>query len=1666
MNRSLRSQTFLVLLCGALLAAAAGAQEHPNLARGFESGKQYDFGSVDSVNLFTGGLSLTLPIGNSYPVNGALSYSLSLVYHSNVWDYQIRRDAFENPFVQASPRESANAGMGWHLSLGRFYYPQSPGNNTGKWVYMGPDGGRHSFYATLHEGETAVANVCYTRDASYLRLTGVGACNTNTTTLAAEIEFPDGTIHRFTRTSSALPFQLAQIRDRFNNQLNLSYAVANQWQISDGHRTHRVIFATQPSGMTVIDRVELAAFNGATAVYDFNYVDVSIQRSCKDNDAQTSPTLTVSLLASVTLPEGLSYSMLDAGGVNPAYNTTCDTTLKDLSGTIQRFTVPTKGVIEWTYRQYRFVDSLMPFGPLEDQITFGYGTGIATKSVKEPNGTCYGGGASCTWTYVPQGSGQAPFERKMTVTSPLGDDTVYHFDENPERRLGHGWEYGLPMKRSVSDGAGRFLSQEIYDGPVAGGVRKRTVYVRYDKDKLPSSTLADGYHNTNRRLESQRVVYDDDPGRFADIDYSNFDGLGHYRMATTGGNFGAGDVRTTFTGYNRDPSGIYRVFRIDPATNNPAPEHNFVLPGTGAPWVLGTFAEQTVSEGGATARSEYCFDAGTGFMLRKRILASGTVPGATDVLVVRAPSADGRGNLGSEEWSGGDTQTVPTTDLCSLAPPANQYRLSYTYQFGSMSTAQYQGFTFRTVDNLIDANTGLARQSLDTASLAINFEYDLLGRLTWEKPTAGHGAWMQHIHTPATAGALAQEGIHAWPNGTVGGQPALSAVQVRFDRFGRLAQERQLMPGGANNYSTRETRYNALGWKTSVSELGSTGSVTSYLNYDPFGRPATLRPPDGSAHDVSFTYTGVRSVSRTVRIGTAWNGTVVTESPATTTEIYDRQGRLQQVIEPAEGATATYGYNVLGLLASVTQTGSGTQTRLFNYDNRGFLTSERHPEKGVNGNGTVSYLSYDARGHAGRRLDGPNDLSFIYDRAERLTKVYKTGTPTTCTAAGARCLKAFTFADSNVTGSSRKGKLIQAERWNYPFLGGTTHTVVVTELYTYGGKDGRVSQKESRLAFNGTTNEFFFQSYAYDDVGQVTSLSYPNCAFAACTSSPRTVSFGYNNGRLTSVPGYAGTVSYHANGLLNQVVHANGVTFTQGNDPNGIPRPASMTAVNAFMTTLWTAGAHAYDGTGSLKTIGGQRFLYDLVGRVVEGRTPDGQSQLYTYNAHGSVTSINTSGSLLNTPTSGTTNHLGAPSSYDGAGNLLSYGGSQYEYDELNMLKHFTSGAEEWLYMYTATDERFWSFKVGANPRFDRFTLRDLDGRILREYANSGYTFGTYQDYVYRGDKLLASVLSSGAVRHFDVDHLGSVRLVTDAGGAQLGFHRYFPFGKENTALQEGERMKFAGHERDLGNLAGDADDLDYMHARHFNPLNARFLSIDVAGGDPRNPQSWNRYAYVLGNPLKYTDPRGLLPDDPVAEFSETITVVDGKPGTQSTGMILNWYAAPRPAPFLINAGRGESLTRDDFARAVAQGVWQRTGWLSEAADDGARVFDYATGYISAVDALVAGDPREAGVAVLFAVIPGPIDNAGHALVRTGLNISEHAAGRMAQYGVSKAMVNATLRKGVRYWDPKNKSVVYVLKEGFASGKSLAVAINPVTGGVNTVMTGWKVVKSRFVPLP
>jgi hypothetical protein len=136
---------------------------------------------------------------------------------------------------------------------------------------------------------------------------------------------------------------------------------------------------------------------------------------------------------------------------------------------------------------------------------------------------------------------------------------------------------------------------------------------------------------------------------------------------------------------------------------------------------------------------------------------------------------------------------------------------------------------------------------------------------------------------------------------------------------------------------------------------------------------------------------------------------------------------------------------------------------------------------------------------------------------------------------------------------------------------------------------------------------------------------------------------------------------------------------------------------------------------------------------------------------------------------------------------------------------------------------------------------------------------------------------------------------------------------------------------------------------------------------------------------------------------------------------------------------------------------------------------DFLKTYVQKIDSLIpfsgVSDPQTnngvekaaavAGTVASFAVPEGE----GGKLVSTGLQVSEHAAAAMAEHGVSEAMAKKAIQVGEKFFDPKNNSIVSVVRKGMASGKDLAVARGAVSGEVTTVMVNKSAVRPRFIPI-
>ncbi len=1476
-----------------LLAVPALADVHPNTAPGFPVEQSFHVGDFDSVNLFNGALTLSLPIGTSYPVNGGFSYNLKLTYNSSPWlfktvKYPIPPDyTQEIPRTQAYPNPCSNAGLGWRVSFGRMdppcqvpdvndTYPLGP-------IYQDENGTDHIFYPTLHDGDaddaavSGVSDVQYTRDGSYLRLKVYTAGY-------REIESPDGSVRRF--DSTGMPTQL---RDPFGNSLSISYATANQWVLTDSQgRTQRIWFRTDLPGYSqTVDHIDLVTFGGATATYQFTYATQTIGRPCPHNDTDQmgsiGPTVTVPLLTGVTLPDGSTWTntatdyvvTLPSGSTWPANACTQN------AGNLTAWTLPTLGRMEWTWQTVYFPTGSTTKPHLQTN------PGVATRAMRDRGGALLG-----VWSYAFGPGTPAALtsrEHTTTVTDPLGHRTVNYFTTAVDPSF-TGWstyDYSLPFTRNqtlnVAAGVDLDLSRQTYN---SSGTLLRSDYVLYERDPTFTVNVPDLY-NTNRRVLRSRTLYNDDGSTYGGVVNSGFDGLGHYRTQTTEGNFPGSNVRT-HTGNFNPAQGTYVV---NDAANSGS---GFSLFPASSPWVIEAPTYTSDSEGGATAQTDFCYAPGSAVVTRKRThRLDGATQGAQDLVAVYGLSA--QGNVTSESSYGGDSQGgIPTggANLCTMGLPATpEYQINHTYSAGVRATSQYSGASFLSLDQTIDVSTGLPLSSRDAAGIQTAFEYDVLGRPTWSKPDAGQGGWTEYVYSHAVPAGSTRANVIVRRRDNGSKSAAILGVDiVTFDYFGRVYQEQRRLPGGVA-YNKRETHYDGAGHKSTVSELtsGAATNVTSYLNYDPFGRPGTIQPPDGASHDVTLTYYGVRQVNRAVKIATA----VGSETSATTTEIYDRQGRLASVTEPSGdlgvNVTTTYGYDVGNRLASVSTpaTVNGTwvtQTRSFSYDRAGLLQSETHPELGAAGNGSTTYPSYDSSGHLVERIDGANDLTFAYDPAERLYQVRET-------TGAKRVLKSFTYAGANTTFTDpttgipctdyRKGKVSQQSRFNYITLFGSPFTVELREAMNYCGRDGRLSRRTLENWVNSTVNETFaLPNVTYDALGNVTSLAYPQCTHAACAApSPRTVSFTYSDDLLSAVgtPAnagyYASSLTYSPNLMVDQVVHTNNpadssksLTDTYANDPFEMRRPASITTTTPTSVARWSTGAYAYDGAGNVKTIGTHTFTYDNVSRLTASNqylepttSATLRTQTFSYDAFGNLLAFGGS-SARNTPTAPQTNRL-TGATYDASGNVTSWNGNLYTYDPFHLMWDYKTPTDEWAYLYTADDERAWSYKTDNTSLW---TLRGLDGKVLREYTTNG-TWTVAEDYIYRTGLLLAAETPAGT-RHFHLDHLGTPRLVSDSLGNQAAYHVYYPYGEEATAFnQDTIREKFTGHERDLGNPGGSGDDLDYMHARHESPLTGRFLGVDPVidlKQSLKQPQSWNRFSYVRGNPLLYTDPSGKCIED------------------------------------------------------------------------------------------------------------------------------------------------------------------------------------------------------------
>ena len=152
------------------------------------------------------------------------------------------------------------------------------------------------------------------------------------------------------------------------------------------------------------------------------------------------------------------------------------------------------------------------------------------------------------------------------------------------------------------------------------------------------------------------------------------------------------------------------------------------------------------------------------------------------------------------------------------------------------------------------------------------------------------------------------------------------------------------------------------------------------------------------------------------------------------------------------------------------------------------------------------------------------------------------------------------------------------------------------------------------------------------------------------------------------------------------------------------------------------------------------------------------------------------------------------------------------------------------------------------------YVYSSVIGSAVMEVASAG----VQRAYVMNGGNVLAQRNPDGQFYWLHMDHLGSGRKMTNTSGNLTYRAEFDPYGKltyEWSATPNQNTKKFTGYERDAGS------GLDYAQARMYASEWGRFLSPDPLPWKKirlKRPRSLNRYSYVEGNPVNFTDPSGL----------------------------------------------------------------------------------------------------------------------------------------------------------------------------------------------------------------
>jgi RHS repeat-associated protein len=907
-------------------------------------------------------------------------------------------------------------------------------------------------------------------------------------------------------------------------------------------------------------------------------------------------------------------------------------------------------------------------------------------------------------------------------------------------------------------------------------------------------------------------------------------------------------------------------------------------------WQIGKLRNSTVTSS-APGQPDIVRKSGFDYGSTGQVETEKIEPDSTTLWATTTYTPDAFGNTKIATTSGPDIETRATTTLY------DERGRFVRFMTNALNQTETRGYD----DRWGSVTSVKGPNSLETTSI-----FDDLGRerLT-ERADGSRTITTYHwASDDSDAPAVAKYFVRSTVSGA-------APVTIFFDRLGREVRRKTFSGVGADGASQAifvDTVYNEKGQIEKVSRPYFAGATVYFATtiHDLLGRAERIETPKegGGLAVTTNVYRGLEVDS----INPQQQGTSLK-----TTSRKDSQGHLVLVTD-AKNGTIEYIYDATGNLIETHQGGQVTKMK---YDVRGRKKEMDDPDLGF-----WTY-GYNSLGELISQTDAKNQtVTMHYDKLGRL---------------------------------DRREEFEGVSTWQYDTAPGKGVGKLHIALFT---------PADSNLPYQRTM--------AYDNFGrvkdqteQIEGNNYTVSTGYGAFSRPETVTYPYGvwvkqlydaNGYVSEVQRSDGTAywkakTYDAEGHMKQQQAGNGVVT----DRVYVPETGVLKTIQSGLNGGVGVQNLEYEFSviGNLKTrtdhnqtVNGatlsEAFEYDELNRVLKATVAGQAAKNFAYDLAGNITSKDGVGTYSYVPAAGSLQpderahphavrqiNGGTHATYDKNGNMTSGFGRTISWTSFNMPN-----------------------LIQRNGVSSRFTYDVEHGRIMQEAAQGGvlrrtiYVGGMFEE-VNDGAKIERKhYISSPAGRiaiytqtvdltpqhlgetttdtkFLHSDHLGSVDVVTNEAGAVIerdsfdswGWRRPTDWQPADTSIRSIITRGYTGHEQldDLG--------LVHMNGRVYDPGLGRFLSADPFVQAPTETQNFNRYSYVLNNPLSLTDPSGF---NFLNNFGSWLTDNLGTTGAQiviATLSVAVGYATAGLFGWVGSGIWGAAVASGTFGGAVVAGA-------------------------------------------------------------------------------------------------------------------------------------------------